>query len=56
MLGTEAGDECGSFGDNGARYEQFAIGSVLYMITRGHELYDDGSIAPEDAPVVVDLL
>ncbi|KAG9230596.1 serine/threonine protein kinase [Amylocarpus encephaloides] len=55
VLGTEAGDECGSFGDNGARYEQFAIGSVLYMMTRGHEPYDDGSIAPEDAPVVVDL-
>ncbi|CZT45876.1 uncharacterized protein RSE6_06232 [Rhynchosporium secalis] len=55
VLGTEAGDECGSFGDNGARYEQFAIGSVLYMLTRGYEPYDDGSIAPEDAPVVVDL-
>jgi hypothetical protein len=55
VLGTEAGDKCGSFGDNGARYEQFAIGSVLYMMTRGHEPYDDGSIAPEDAPVVVDL-
>ncbi|CZS96562.1 uncharacterized protein RCO7_04826 [Rhynchosporium graminicola] len=55
VLGTEAGDECGSFGDNGARYEQFAIGSVLYMLTRGYEPYDDGSIAPEDAPVVVVL-
>ncbi|XMA17232.1 hypothetical protein WAI453_010023 [Rhynchosporium graminicola] len=55
VLSTEAGDECGSFGDNGARYEQFAIGSVLYMLTRGYEPYDDGSIAPEDAPVVVDL-
>jgi serine/threonine protein kinase len=55
VLGPEAGDECGSFGDNGARYEQFAIGSVLYLMTRGHEPYDDGSIAPEDAPIVVDL-
>jgi atypical protein kinase C zeta type len=44
------------FGNNGARYEQFAIGSVLYLMTRGYEPYDDGSIDLENAPVVVDLL
>lgn len=56
VLGPEAGEECGSFGVNGARYEQFAIGSVLYTMTRGYEPYDDGTIDPENAPVVVDLL
>ncbi|KAE9970805.1 hypothetical protein EG328_006070 [Venturia inaequalis] len=56
VLGPEAGEECGSFGVNGARYEQFAIGSVLYLMTRGYEPYDDGTIDPENAPVVVDLL
>ncbi|TID27067.1 protein kinase domain-containing protein [Venturia nashicola] len=53
VLGPEAREECGSFGVNGARYEQFAIGSVLYLMTRGYEPYEDGNIDPEK---VVDLL
>ncbi|ESZ96916.1 protein kinase domain-containing protein [Sclerotinia borealis F-4128] len=56
VLGPEAGSDCGSFGYNGARVEQFAIGSVLYMMTRGHEPYEDGTCAPEESSNVVDLL
>lgn len=55
-LGTEAGDLCGTFGDNGARYESFAIGSVLYYLTRGHEPYDDGAFGPEVGGAQVKLL
>lgn len=39
VLGPEAGEECGPFGMNGARYEQFPIGSILYLVTRGYEPY-----------------
>ncbi|TVY88390.1 CBL-interacting serine/threonine-protein kinase [Lachnellula willkommii] len=46
-LGPEAGSQRGSFGDNGARYESFAIGSVLYFMTRGHEPYDDATFGPQ---------
>lgn len=40
VLGVEAGDECGTFGTYGARTEQFAIGSILYCLTRGHEPFE----------------
>lgn len=40
VLGLEAGDEEGTFGACGPRTEQFAIGSVLYCLTRGHEPFE----------------
>ncbi|CAG8976281.1 hypothetical protein HYALB_00011766 [Hymenoscyphus albidus] len=46
-LGSEAGDGRGSFGENGARYESFTIGSLLYLMTRGHEPYDDAIFGPQ---------
>ncbi|KAB8356497.1 hypothetical protein FH972_024080 [Carpinus fangiana] len=41
VLGPEAGKAAGTFGNHGPRSEQFAIGSVLFYITRGHALFDD---------------
>lgn len=41
----------GSFGINGPRTEQFAIGSLLYTMIRGHEPYAE----LEPGPHVVDL-
>jgi serine/threonine protein kinase len=41
ILGPEAGLEQGTFGCNDARAEQFAIGSLLYLMTRGHEPYEE---------------
>lgn len=51
LLGPEAGNEDGTFGMCGARTEQFAIGSVIYTMTRGYEPYEylteDGTEAVE---------
>lgn len=41
VLGPEAGLEQGTFGYNDARAEQFAIGSLIYLMTRGHEPYEE---------------
>ncbi|EFE31571.1 uncharacterized protein ARB_01471 [Trichophyton benhamiae CBS 112371] len=41
VLGVEAGEDAGSFGLYGARTEQFAIGSVIYLMTRGYEPYEN---------------
>ncbi|EEQ35006.1 protein kinase domain-containing protein [Microsporum canis CBS 113480] len=41
ILGVEAVDDAGSFGLYGARTEQFAIGSVIYLMTRGYEPYEN---------------
>ncbi|KAM5494866.1 putative protein kinase C [Microsporum audouinii] len=43
---VEAGDDAGSFGLYGARTEQFAIGSVIYLMTRGYEPYEDEDPGP----------
>lgn len=40
VLGAKAGSEEGTFGAYGARTEQFAIGSVLYCLTRGYEPFE----------------
>lgn len=40
VLGPEAGIDKGTFGYYGARTESFAIGSLLYLMTRGHEPYE----------------
>lgn len=37
VLGPEAGSQNGSYGVYGAQTEQFAIGSIAYLLTRGYE-------------------
>lgn len=54
ILGKEAAQEDrGSFGYHGARTEQFAIGSIVYIMTRGYELYDDQSCRGEQDVVLL---
>lgn len=56
VLGDDAdkvGGRRGSFGINGPRTEQFAIGSNLYCMLYGFEPYEDRD---DRGPVVVDLL
>lgn len=53
LLGSEAGDKNGTWGLNGPRLEQFAIGSIIYCITRGRQPYE-GEI--EDGSVQVQML
>ncbi|KAI1135643.1 kinase domain-containing protein [Hypoxylon sp. FL0543] len=54
VLGEDAGSEGrkGSFGTNGPRTEQFAIGSNLYCMVYGLEPYEDRD---DRGPVIVDL-
>lgn len=49
----EVGGQRGSFGVNGPRTEQFAIGSILYCMVYGSEPYEDRE---DRGPVIVDLL
>ncbi len=53
LLGPEAGSEGGTWGRNGAGYEQFAIGSILYCMTRGFEPYEDEDFTDVDSAIVV---
>ncbi|KAI9813899.1 MAG: hypothetical protein M1832_006046 [Thelocarpon impressellum] len=56
VQGDKAGEEeRGSFGDHGPRTEQFAIDSIIYLLTRGFELYDEW-FGPDHGPRVVTLL
>ncbi|OAQ95622.1 hypothetical protein LLEC1_03635 [Akanthomyces lecanii] len=41
LLGDEAGSEKGTWGHNGARTEQFAVGSIIYTMTRGFQPYEE---------------
>ncbi len=52
ILGPEAGSEEGTFGFNGARSEQFAIGSILYCMTRGFEPYEDEDLDHDDTTIL----
>ncbi|KAI9851630.1 MAG: hypothetical protein M1838_003224 [Thelocarpon superellum] len=56
VLGDGEGAERGSFGDYGPRTEQFAIGSILYFLTRGFEPYDNEWFGKHHGPKTVDLL
>jgi serine/threonine protein kinase len=47
LLGQEAGIKKGTWGINGPQTEQFAIGSIIYTITRGHEPYEDQERGPD---------
>ncbi|UPK95140.1 hypothetical protein LCI18_006075 [Fusarium solani-melongenae] len=51
VLGSEAGPDRGSFGINGPRTEQFAIGFLLFTMSHGHEPYAE----LETGPHIVDL-
>lgn len=53
LLGSEAGDKKGTWGLNGPRLEQFAIGSIVYCMTRGRQPYE-GEI--DDGPTQVQRL
>lgn len=56
VLGEDAdaaGAQRGSFGMNGSRIEQFAIGSNLYCMVYGFEPYADHD---DQGPIIVDLL
>jgi len=56
LCGLEAGTESNTFGYNGPRVEQFAIGSVLYMMIRGYEPYDvEGGFNSKDGSIVKKL-
>lgn len=44
VQGSEAGVSNGTFGVYGPRTEQFAIGSLLYYMTRGFEPYENDRI------------
>ncbi|KAI9034835.1 uncharacterized protein KD926_005325 [Aspergillus affinis] len=61
MLNNEESDqgECGTPGFLGPRTEQFALGSLYYLINYGFEVYGDRCLAEdpyEHGPKVVDLL
>lgn len=56
LLGDEGGSDKGIFGFVGPRTEQFAIGSILYYITRGYEPYADEDLGDNHGPIVVDRL
>ncbi|KAL4782092.1 hypothetical protein BJX76DRAFT_303459 [Aspergillus varians] len=54
LLGPETGAN-GTFGMCGARTEQFAIGSIVYSMTRGYEPYEFENLA-EGGPEIVKRL
>ena len=56
VQGPEAGNEEGTFGQYGPRTEQFAVGSLIYLITRGFEPYEDQDLGSEHGPAAVNLL
>ncbi|GAB0136164.1 hypothetical protein EsDP_00004476 [Epichloe bromicola] len=51
LLGDEGGLERGTYGTAGSRTEQFAIGSVAYALTRGHDPYEDEWWGPDHGPI-----
>ncbi|KAL2868915.1 uncharacterized protein BJX67DRAFT_379850 [Aspergillus lucknowensis] len=55
LLGCEAGSDNGTFGMCGAKAEQFAIGSIIYFMTRGYEPYEHETLA-EGGPEIVKRL
>jgi serine/threonine protein kinase len=47
LLGQEAGSQKGTWGIYGPQTEQFAIGSIIYTMTRGHQPYEDQERGPD---------
>ena len=61
LLGSEGGEDRGTAGRLGPRTEQFALGSLYYLINYGFEVYGDQNFGDqpfgnEHGPVVLDLL
>ncbi|OBT68913.1 serine/threonine protein kinase [Pseudogymnoascus sp. 23342-1-I1] len=61
ILGSEGGVDKGTAGNLGPRTEQFALGSLYYLINYGFEVYGDRCLGDdpsgkEHGPTVVDLL
>ncbi|OBT89427.1 hypothetical protein VE02_02089 [Pseudogymnoascus sp. 03VT05] len=61
LLGSEGGINKGTAGNLGPRTEQFALGSLYYLINYGFEVYGDRCLGDdpsgkEHGPTVVDLL
>ncbi|KFY05241.1 hypothetical protein O988_00153 [Pseudogymnoascus sp. VKM F-3808] len=61
ILGSEGGVDQGTAGNLGPRTEQFALGSLYYLINYGFEVYGDRCLGDdpsgkEHGPTVVDLL
>lgn len=56
LLGHEGGSDRGTYGTAGSRTEQFAIGSVVYALTRGHDPYEDHWWGPDHGPICQDKL
>ncbi|KJZ72468.1 hypothetical protein HIM_08137 [Hirsutella minnesotensis 3608] len=51
LLGDEGGSERGTYGTAGSRTEQFAIGSVIFSLTRGHDPYENEWWGPDHGPI-----
>ncbi len=56
VFGDEGAEDRGTFGYHGPRTEQFAIGSVIYYMSRGYEPYDNEWFGDDHGPEVVRLL
>ena len=56
VIGDEGAEDRGTFGYHGPRTEQFAIGSVIYTITRGFEPYENQWLGEDHSAMIVDLL
>ncbi|KAL9004830.1 MAG: hypothetical protein Q9188_002374, partial [Gyalolechia gomerana] len=56
VLGDEGGKDRGTFGYCGPRTEQFAIGSLIYYMTRGFEPYDGEWLGEDHEITVVERL
>ncbi|KND88519.1 putative serine/threonine-protein kinase FMP48 [Tolypocladium ophioglossoides CBS 100239] len=51
LLGDEGGLDRGTYGNAGCRSEQFAVGSVFYSLTRGHDPFEDEWWGPDHGPI-----
>ena len=56
LLGQEGGVDRGTYGDAGPRTEQFAVGLVFYLLTSGHDPYQDQWLGENHGPKMMDLL
>ncbi|KAF2254150.1 kinase-like protein [Trematosphaeria pertusa] len=56
LLGDEGGRDRGTYGKAGPRTEQFALGSVLYSMTRGYDPYEDQWFGLDHDCTVMDML
>ncbi|KAL8800000.1 MAG: hypothetical protein Q9182_005481 [Xanthomendoza sp. 2 TL-2023] len=56
VLGADGGEDRNTFGYVGPRTEQFAIGSLIYLMTRGFEPYDSEWLGKDHETKMVSLL